>query len=161
MAFDAFIKIGEIEGESTDEQHRGWIEVTAYGLGIKQKISTTTSSAGGASAQRADFRELVIKKQLDLSSPGLARACADGTHIDEVILELCRAGGDKVKFMVYTLKNCMIHQVAALGGMRFPSETLRIVFGQIQWTYIRQKRAGGGPAGSYATGWDLERNRRM
>jgi hypothetical protein len=27
MAFDAFVKIDEIEGESRDEGHSGWIEV--------------------------------------------------------------------------------------------------------------------------------------
>lgn len=161
MPFDAFIKIGDISGESTDAKHRGWIEVEAYALGIKQKISTTASSAGGASAERIDCSDFVIKKQLDISSPGLASACANGTHIEEIVLELCRAGGDKVKFMVYTLKNCLISYLATMGGGRFPSETIRIAFGQIQWTYIRQKRDGGGPAGSFATGWNLERNCRL
>ena len=28
MAFDGFIKFSTIEGESTDAQHSGWIEIT-------------------------------------------------------------------------------------------------------------------------------------
>jgi type VI secretion system secreted protein Hcp len=57
MAFDAFIKIKDIDGESTDEQHKDWIEVISFNHGVSQQVSTTASSAGGASAERASFRE--------------------------------------------------------------------------------------------------------
>lgn len=53
--FDAFIKIDGVEGESTDDKHSGWIEVIRYGMGVKQTVSTTASSAGGATAERVDF----------------------------------------------------------------------------------------------------------
>ena len=36
MAFDAFIKIDGIDGESTDEKHSDWIEVIKFGPGVKQ-----------------------------------------------------------------------------------------------------------------------------
>jgi type VI secretion system secreted protein Hcp len=93
MAFDAFIKIDDIEGESTDEKHPGWIEVLDCGVGIKQKISRTASSAGGASAERADFHDFNVTKQIDKSSPELALACANGTHkqIDKSSPELALA----------------------------------------------------------------------
>ncbi len=39
------------------------------GVGIKQKISRTASSAGGASAERADFHDFNATKQIDKSSP--------------------------------------------------------------------------------------------
>jgi type VI secretion system secreted protein Hcp len=55
MAFDAFIKIDGIEGESTNDKHPGWIEALYYKTEVTQKISSTDSSAGGASAERADF----------------------------------------------------------------------------------------------------------
>lgn len=29
-------------------------------------------------------------------------ACAAGTHFDTIVVELCRAGGDKVRFTRYT-----------------------------------------------------------
>ncbi len=65
MAFDAFIKIGDIEGESTDDKHAGWIEITDYSMDITQTISSTASSAGGVSGERADFTDFSITKQLD------------------------------------------------------------------------------------------------
>jgi type VI secretion system secreted protein Hcp len=100
MAFDAFIKIDGIDGESADDKHRGWIELIRYGIGVKQTVSTTDSSAGGASAERADFSGFLIRKFIDKSSPKLALACADGTHINRIVVELCRSGADKVTFII-------------------------------------------------------------
>ncbi len=157
MAFDSFILIAGIEGESTDQKYADWIEVLAFGLGVRQKIVSTASSVGGASAERADFRELVFKKLLDKSSPRLARACADGTHIDDIALVLCRAGTDKIKFMEYRLKNCMIRQVVTSGGGFFAVETVRVNYGKIMWIYTQQKR-NGGAVGNIAMGWNLQSN---
>ncbi len=98
MAFDAFIKIKDIEGESSDSKHSGWIEVTDCDMEINQTISNTASSAGGASAERADFSDFRFCKQMDKASPKLALACANGTHFDAITVELCRAGTEKVKF---------------------------------------------------------------
>lgn len=160
MAFDAFIKIDGIDGESTDDKHAGWIEVISYSSGLTQSVSTTASSSGGASAERANFQDFSFTKQLDIASPALALACADGTHINEITVELCRAGTDKVKFMEYTLTNCIISGVSTngVGDGDIPTETVTIDFGKIKWAYTQQKREGGGAAGNKATIWDLQKN---
>lgn len=158
MAFDAFIKIDGIDGESTDDKHQGWIEVISCGVSVKQMISSTASSVGGASAERADFNDFNFTKQIDKSSPKLALACADGTHINTITIEFCRAGTEKVKFMEYKLSNCLISEVAMAAGGAFPTESVNINYGKIEWSYTQQKRAGGGPAGNIAAGWNLESN---
>lgn len=160
MAFDAFIKIDGVEGESSDDKHAGWIEVTSFNTGLSQTVSSTASSAGGASAERADFQDFSFSKQIDKASPKLALACADGTHINTVLVELCRSGTDKVKFMEYKLTNCIISGVTTSGngGGDFPSENVNIDFGKMEWSYTQQKRQGGGAAGNVAAGWDLEKN---
>ena len=48
MAFDAFIKIDGIEGESTDGKHPEWIEILSFGSGHSQSVSRTASSVGVA-----------------------------------------------------------------------------------------------------------------
>jgi type VI secretion system secreted protein Hcp len=160
MAFDAFIKIKDIDGESTDEKHQGWIEVVSYTHGLSQSVSSTASSAGGASSERANFDDFNFIKQLDIASPALALACADGTHIDEVIVELCRAGTEKVKFMEYKLTNCLITGVSTNGNGNgdLPTETVKIAYGKINWAYVKQDRQGGKAAGNMAAGWDLQKN---
>jgi type VI secretion system secreted protein Hcp len=161
MAFDAFIKIDGIEGESTDDKHQGWIEIQSYRSGHSQTISKTASSAGGATAERADFNTFAFSKLLDKSSPLLMSACAAGTHINEITIELCRAGTDKIKFMEYKLKNSLISTVSTSSGdpnNSFPVELVKINFGKIEWCYIQQKRQGGWASGNIAVGWDLQRN---
>jgi len=95
---------------------------------------------------------------LDKATPKLAIACADGTHIDKIIVEICRAGTEKVRFMAYELSNCIISKVSMESGGSCPFENVGINYGKVQWCYTQQKRAGGGAAGNVAAGWDLQRN---
>jgi type VI secretion system secreted protein Hcp len=133
-------------------------------LGVKQTVSRTASSAGGASAERADFLFFGFSKPVDQASPLLLTACAAGTHFDRVIIELCRAGTEKVKYMEYRLTDCLISSVAACTGdprVSFPMELVKIAYGKIEWAYTLQSRKGGWAAGNIACGWNLERNCRM
>jgi type VI secretion system secreted protein Hcp len=43
MAFDAYINIDGIPGESLDASHQGWIEITSYQFGSHQRTSATAS----------------------------------------------------------------------------------------------------------------------
>ena len=160
MAFDAFVKIDGIDGESTDGKHQNWIEIISFNSGLTQSTSSTASSSGGASAERANFQNFSFTKQLDIASPALAMACADGTHVSEIVVELCRAGTEKVKFMEYKLNNCMISGVTVQGAGSgdLPTETVTVDFGKISWAYTVQKREGGGAAGNMVSGWDLQKN---
>jgi type VI secretion system secreted protein Hcp len=162
MAFDAFLKIDGIPGESTDDKHKDWIEVLSYSCGVAQTASASASTSGGASHQRADFQDLSISKTLDKASPKLALACADGTHIKQVTVELCRAGGQKEKYMEYKMTNCIISSASVGGGGGGePTESITFNYGKIEWTYTQQKRADGTGGGQVAAGWDLEKNKKV
>jgi type VI secretion system secreted protein Hcp len=156
--FDGFIQIQGIEGESTDDKHPGWIEAIDFDLDIGQMVSRTASSAGGATAERADFSVFSFAKYLDKASPLLALACAAGTHIDKIVVELCRAGGEKVPFMRYEFANCMICSVSTSSDNGFPVDNVSFNYGAIKWAYTQQKRSGGYAAGQVAAGWSLEKN---
>lgn len=162
MAFDAFLNVDGIPGESTDDAHADWIEVLSYSTGVSQTASGSASSGGGASSERADFQDFSIVKALDKASPKLSVACADGTHISEVVLELCRAGGDKVKYMEYKLSDCIVssHRPggSSQGGETLPLEEVSFNYGKIEWTYTQQQRTDGSGGGNVAGGWDLEKN---
>ena len=54
MAFDAFLKIDGIPGESGDEKHKDWIEILSFAHGLEQPAQATASSAGGATAERVN-----------------------------------------------------------------------------------------------------------
>ena len=156
--FDGFVRIEGISGESSDEKHAGWIEITDFDLDVSQSVSKTASSSRGATAERADFSEFRFSKLLDKASPKLALACAAGIHIDTIIVELCRSGGDKVRFMQYKFNNCMINSLITSADGDLPEDEVSFVYGKIEWCYTQQKRAGGWASGNVATGWSLEKN---
>ena len=161
MAFDAFLKIDGIPGESSDDKHRDWIEIVSFTHSMEQPASATASSAGGATAERVNHGTFNITHLLDKASPKLYDAVCTGKHIKEVALELCRAGGDKMKYMEIKLEQVLISRVAPYGsaGDGFPTETLSLSYGKIKWTYTQQKRADGAGGGNVSAGWDLTANR--
>ena len=160
MAFDAFLKIDGIPGESTDDKHKDWIEILSFSYGVTQKRSPTP---GGASAERADFADLSIVKALDKASPKIFAACASGKHLRTVTVELCRAGGDKVKYMEYKLSNCIVSSYrpggSAQGVETLPLEEVAFNYGKIEMSYTVQKRPDGTGGGQVAAGWDLQLNK--
>lgn len=163
--FDCFLKIEGIDGESTDGKHAKWIEVLSYSTGMSQPISAVASSAGGATSARVNMQDFSVVKFVDLSSPSLAEACCTGKHFPKVTIELCRAGGDKLKYMEYTLKNAVISSVTTGGTPKgeddIPTESVSFNFGSIEWAYTQQKRADGTGGGNASAGWNAEKNERV
>jgi len=168
MAFDAFMKIDGIPGESEDAKHKEWMEIISFQIGVDQPRSASASSVGSLSAERANFREMVVTKMIDKGSPKLAQYCAGGDHVSLVTIELCRAGGDKQPYMEYKLTDVMISSFAA-GGARtgnaesndVPVETIQMNYGKIEWKYTQTKVVGGKAAGNVAAGWDLKTNTKV
>ena len=165
MAFDAFLKIDGIPGESKDAAHADWIEVMSYSHGVSQPPSNTVSSVGGAGSGRVNMSDFSIVKHLDKSSNKIAEACCTGKHIPSVVLEICRAGGDKLRYMTYTLSDSMVSSFRAggtsHGGDEVPLEDVSFNFGKIEWTYTQQDRKTGAGAGNVSAGWNLVTNTKV
>jgi len=163
MAFDAFIKIDGIPGESSDDKHKEWIEVVHYDHVVEQPASSTASSVGGATAERVNHGTFNFLHQLDKATPKLLEACCTGKHIKEVTFELCRAGGDKVKYMEVKLEQVLISKVDTVGAseseLGYPTEKVALSYGKIKWTYTQQKREDGSAGGNVSAGWDLTANK--
>lgn len=163
MAFDSFIKIDGIPGESTDDKHKDWIEILSFSHGLSQPSSATASSAGGGTTERVDHSDFQIVKNLDKASPKLYELCCTGKHVANVTLELCRAGGDKLKYMEVKMEQVIISSVhpggSSKGDDNLPTESVSFNYGKIKWTYTQQKRADGSGGGNVTGGWDLTANK--
>ena len=161
--FDVFLKIDGIPGECTDDKHKDWIEVLSFEHIITQPKSATKSSAGGASTERCEHGDFIIEKHLDKASPKIYEACSSGKHLKDVTIELCRAGGDKLKYMEIKLEEVLITAVVpsakAKGEDNLPTEKVHFDYGKIKWTYTQQKRADGSGGGNVTGGWDLVANK--
>jgi type VI secretion system secreted protein Hcp len=164
MAFDTFIKIDGIPGESSDDKHREWIEVISFDHKMEQPASSTASSVGGATAERVNHGTFNFVHQLDKASPKLAEACCTGKHIKDITIELCRSGGgNKVRYLEIKLEQVLISKIesagASIGESGFPNEKIALSYGKIKWTYTQQKREDGSGGGNVSAGWDLTANK--
>ena len=158
MAFNAFVNFGDIKGESTDKDHKDWVSILSYDHAVSQPASVTQKSAGGRTAESVDHSEFSIVKLVDAASPKLHEAACKGTHIPEVTIELWRAGGDPLKYLEVKLKEVLISGVSTagdpLGAHGFPKETVKMVYGSIEWTYTKQN-PDGTAGGNVAAKWNV------
>jgi type VI secretion system secreted protein Hcp len=164
MAFDAFLKIEGIPGESSDDKHKEWIEVLSFGWMVHQPKSVASTS-GSRSAERANFEDFNITKLIDKASPKLAIACASGEHFKTAVLEVCRAGGDKIKYMEYKLSDIMITIFQPSGHTSekdaLPMESVNFTYGKVELKYTQTDPATGKAKGDVAAGWDLNANKKI
>lgn len=147
MGFDAFIKIKDCPGESSDDKHKEWIEVQNFTEGVTQPHGGQMSATGAIAGGRADFQDLSFRKLMDKSSTKLRFLCAKGEHIPEINIELCLATGDKAKYMDYKFTACFVTAVTCVGDAKAtsegrPLEQITIRFGKVEWTYIHLAKDG-------------------
>lgn len=163
MAMDMFLKISTVPGESTDDKHKDWIEVLSFHWGVSQRSSGARSSGGAASAERTDHTDFSIVKSLDKASPKLFLASCKGEHIPEVKLEICRATGDKTKYMEYKMTDVIVAGVrpggAAQGSESLPLEEVSFNYGEIELVYTATDHKTGKPAGDVKGKWSVVANK--
>lgn len=163
MAFDAFLKIDGVPGESTDSKHKDWIEILSFSHGVSQLSSGSQSSGGARSAERCNHADMSLVKTLDKASPKLNLFCCNGTHIKEIKLQLCRATGDKQQYMEFKLEDSIVSSVrpggSSQGGESLPLEEVSFNYGKITWTYTETDHQTGKPKGDVATWWSTVENK--
>jgi type VI secretion system secreted protein Hcp len=144
MAVDLVAKIGSFKGESATDGHTGEIDVLSFNFGGTQSATMHTASGGGGG--KANVHDLTITKWVDLSSPDLALACFNGTHIPEVTLIARKVGGKSaVEYFKITMSKCIISSISTGGSGdqdRF-TENVSINFGKVKVDYDQQLEAGG------------------
>jgi type VI secretion system secreted protein Hcp len=161
MAIDAYLQIEGIKGESTDDRHKDWIEVSHVTVGIHQPRAESVSTAGGHTSGRADLSNVTFTKLADLSSPILKQHCAMGKTIPKAKLEFMRADGNGTPINYYKieLENVMISGISSdSGDGGTMKETVHLAYSRIKWTYTKQDIRGGA-GGSTAGGWDAAANK--
>ncbi|MDB5791002.1 MAG: type secretion system tube protein Hcp [Massilia sp.] len=158
---DAYLKIGDIKGESADDKHKQWIEVSHVDWGVTQPRASTVSTAGGHTNGKADLSEVSFTKLADVASPILFRHCAMGKTIPTAVIEFMRADGDgkPINYFKIELENVMLssfHPNSGEGGIL--TEQVHLAYSKIKVSYTQQKISGGA-GGSTSGGWDCAANK--
>ena len=135
----AFMKLGDIKGESGDSDHKEWIIIESLSAPIFRSIPT-----GARDQQRTKgdttLGDIHIVRQLDKSSTKLQEACANGTFFKDVEIHLCTTVKNKQEpYLIYKLSDVIISTYSMHGnssGTPLPTEEVSMNYQKAEWTYV-------------------------
>ena len=157
MAFDAFLKIDGIKGESADSKHKGEIDIMSFSWGASQTGVSATGGGGGAG--KVHFQDIHFVKKSDASSPLLMLHCAQGAHIKEGNLVVRKAGGSQLEYLKIKLTDILVSSYKEHGsihkGDEIPMEEVSLNFAKVEYSYQPQGADGKAQGGHILAGWDV------
>jgi type VI secretion system secreted protein Hcp len=158
---DYYLKVDGIDGESTDDKHKGEINLESWSWG--ESNSGTHSSGGGGGAGKVNMQDFHFVMNANKASPKLMLACATGQHIKEAKLTCRKAGGDKMEYLVVKMSDLMVSSYQTGGsenGSPVPIDQISLNFSKIEFEYKPQKSDGTLDAPVKA-GYDLKLNKKV
>src|SRR5687768_12512993 len=100
-AVDFFLKIEGIDGESTDDKHKGELDIQSWSWGVSNM--GTAGHGGGGGAGKASFQDIHFSTHVSKASPKLMLTCATGEHIKKATLVCRKAGKEQQEYYKVTL----------------------------------------------------------
>jgi type VI secretion system secreted protein Hcp len=156
MAYDAFLKVDGIEGESTRKGFEKQIPILSFSWGATNPA--TIGVTGGGGGGKGTLTPINVVKRTDSSSPKFFQKCMEGEHIKKASLTLMKSGGkEAIDFIKYDLETVYIENVQYSGsekGDDTPIESISLACGKVTYTYTPQTATG--TKGSPVVGqWDV------
>jgi len=158
---DYFLKITNVKGESTDEKHKGEIELESWSFGGTNAASF--SSGGGGGAGKVSLQDFHFVMKTDMASVKLFVAMSTGEHLPSAVLTCRKAGKDQQEFLIITLTDTMVSSYqtgGSAGASIIPSEQVSLGYSKIEVKYKEQK-PDGSLGGEVVGGWDLKTNKKV
>lgn len=156
MAYDAFLEIEGVEGESTRKGFEGKIELMSFNMNVSNP--TTIGSGGGGGAGKAVMSPVMLTKYTDASSPAIFQACCKGTHYPTAKITLHKAGGEEaVDYLILEFEKCYIssyNQSGSSGGDDRSIDQIAMDFGKVTFTFTPQTETGAKGSPQVAS-WDV------
>src|SRR5512132_3656255 len=155
-AFDYFLKIDGITGESTDSKHKGEIEVLSWSWG---ETHPAPAGGGGGGAGKVEMNDFHVSADFTRSSPQLLLACASGKHFKNAVLT-GRRGGAKGQgdFLTFSLTDVLFSAFQTGGTTaEAPLDSVSLNFAKLEVTY-KEQSAKGGLGAATRVGWDRKQN---
>lgn len=135
----AFMKLGDVQGEATDQDHQNWIILESMSGGIHRSIPEGAKDQQRTKGETS-LGDVVVTRQLDKSSTKLQEACANGTFFQQVEVHFCTTVKNKQEpYLKYLLKNVIVSSYnigANASGQPLPSEQISLGYTEAEWTYI-------------------------
>jgi len=159
MAYDAFLKLDQITGESQKTNHIGEIDLMSFSWGASNSSSVGTGT--GASTGKVNVSDFSIMKSTDSASPNLFQKCCDGSVIATGVVTLQRqTNAGAVPYLVYNFTNVYVTSVqwsGSGGSGDSPMESVSFCFeqGTVDYTPVDDN---GTPGTAIHGGWNVGTN---
>ncbi|GAA4361850.1 type VI secretion system tube protein Hcp [Kangiella marina] len=129
----AYLKIGDIEGESQRAGHEGEIDILAWSWGAE------------SNRRGACLTDIELLKSIDKSSPQLLMGQANRMVYPTAVISVRRDSGDAhLDYLVITLSNVQVSrfQTSNSAGDTLPTESFSLNFEKIEYQYTVQEDDG-------------------
>ena len=159
MAYDAFLKLDGIQGESQKDNHKQEIDLMSFSWGASNSSSVGTGT--GASTGKVSVSDFSIMKSTDSSSPPLFQKCCDGTVIATGVVTLQRQTNQGAQaYLVYNFTNVYVTSIqwsGSGGSGDSPMESVSFCFekGTVDYTPVDDN---GTPGTAIHGGWNVGAN---
>lgn len=160
-AVDYFLKLDGIDGESTDDKHKGQIDIESFSWGATQ--AGAHAAGGGGGAGKVVFQDFHFTMKINKASPKLMLACATGQHIKSAILVSRKAGGNQEEYLTVKMSDLLVSSFQTGGSGSadvVPTDQISLNFAKVEFEYKEQK-ADGTLGGAVKTGYDLKANKKV
>jgi type VI secretion system secreted protein Hcp len=159
-AFDYFLKIDGIDGESTDAMHKAEIDLESWSWG--EAHAHSPGGGGGGGVGKVTMSDFNFTTRLGKASPKLFLACAEGNHIKAAWLTARRAAGKATDyFLKWTFSDLLVSSYQTGGASaEAPVDQVSFSFAKIEVEYKEQRPNGSFGAG-FKAGWDIKANKKI
>jgi type VI secretion system secreted protein Hcp len=155
---DYFLKIDGIPGDSLDARHANWIEPFTFSWAVSTTASALATPSGSPAAlsKPADF---VYVARSSIASPKLFVACARGTRINNVLLEVRKPGGEQQVYLKVTLQDVRVasYSEAPSESDGTPLDVVHLRYARLIQSFAMQ-RPDGSLAPAVVGGFDFAAN---
>jgi type VI secretion system secreted protein Hcp len=154
MSSDSHIKFEGVDGEAVHKDHKGEVELLSWNWGVTQPSGAI--SGGGSGKGKAIPGDFSFAHFYDKASPVFAKNCAKGLHFASVKMTSRKAGDGQKDFLVITLKEVFITNVAVSGSKDGDlMEHVTCSYKDVEFAYKPQVDKDGGLGGEVKFGWNV------
>jgi type VI secretion system secreted protein Hcp len=158
---EIFLKLQGVDGESTDDKHKGEIEILSYSQAFKSTLAAPGGGGGGTG--KASCGAVTVVKEIDRSSPVLISSVVAGKHIGKATITFRTVGGDNpLEYYTVVLNDVVVTEIEQQDAADPGRIMERVVLAPSKFEFsYRPVNAKGGLGAAVTAGWDCVANKKI
>ncbi len=141
-AFQYFLEMSGIAGDSVDKTYRGQIVVRAWSWGLSN--SSIISGGGGGGGGKSTPMDFIYIAPVSVASPPTALAVATGRHHDHAVLTVVGPRSKPIKRMTVRMVDVLVSSYQQSSGDTdgFPLDVVNLTYSKLIYSVFPQKPDG-------------------